>query len=460
MIHSDTIYALSTPYGKSGIAIIKISGPRSLKVLKNFNLKKIPIERKATLCKIYKKDLEVLDEIIVIYFSKNNSYTGEDTIELQTHGGIAIIHAIFDQLSSSNYLRLANNGEFTQRALLNNKISLNKAESIIELISAESEHQRKVAIQHYNGALEENYLSWRSSMIALLAIAEAYIDFPDDLLNKNELDKLNQQIRQLKDNFQTNIGLFGSANKLMNGINLCIVGSTNVGKSTLMNILSQANTSIISNIQGTTRDVIKTKLEILGVPVILYDTAGIRNTLDQIEKIGIEKGKQAVKNADILIIMLEASDSMNFNILGELKNYINQDATKILILINKIDLFVNLESLKIILQEELTKIHLKFEQIIYSSLKQNKYKKTILDAIQKLIQNIIPTSSANLITNIRHQEKLKKCAYCLSNAINNQNLELKAEELRYAAKELGVILGDINAEEVLDQIFSSFCIGK
>ena len=459
MIQKNTIYGLSTLYGKSAIAIIKISGPKSLKVLKSLNFKNKLIERKAILGKVYTKNLDLLDEIIVIYFCKNNSYTGEDVVELQTHGGIAIVNSIFNELRSLNYLRVANNGEFTKVALENNKITLNKAESLIELINAETECQRKVSVRNYNGNLEESYSLWRSSMIKLLSISEAYIDFPDYLISNIILQKLNLRIRQLRDEFENNIKLFAFANKLMNGVNLCIAGPTNVGKSTLMNFLSQSDASIISNIQGTTRDIIKSKLDILGVPVILHDTAGIRNTSDYIENIGIKKGKEAIKNADILIIMLEASSAIDFSILAQFKSYRKPDS-KVLILINKVDLFKEFQSLKIYLNLYLSKINFKFEKILLSCLNKNHSKKKILNFIKKLIENFIPISGATLVTNVRHQEKLKKSAYYLNEAANNKALELKAQELRYAAEEIGFILGDINFEEVLNKIFSTFCVGK
>ena len=199
MTISDTIYALSTPYGKSGIAVIKISGPQSLKVLKSLKFKKNIIPRKAILGSIYKKYSSIMiDEIIVIYFPRNNSYTGQDIIELQVHGGIAIINSILDELSALKYLRIANNGEFTRIALENNKISLSKAESLIELINAETEYQRKIAVRNYSGDLDNKYLLWKDAIINLLANVEAYIDFPDDLFSDNELLSLNQRIKQLE----------------------------------------------------------------------------------------------------------------------------------------------------------------------------------------------------------------------------------------------------------------------
>lgn len=459
MPYKDTIYALSTPYGKSGIAVIKISGPRALKALQSFNFKNHPKERVATLGKIYNKNLDIIDEIIVIYFSKNNSYTGEETIELQTHGGMAIINSIFNELRSFRFLRLANSGEFTRTALENNKVSLNKAESLIELINAESEYQRKIAIRNYNGELEQCYISWRNNLISLLAISEAYIDFPDDLLNDMEIEKLNNQIKNLITEFNLSIQHFKFSNKLMTGINICIAGQTNVGKSTLMNFLSKSDASIISDIQGTTRDVVKSKIEISGIPVILHDIAGIRETLDEIENIGIKKGKKIIKNADILIIMLDINSLHDLNIFHTIEKSINFDV-KVFILINKSDLLDIAAEKKAMFKKKLNKIFTKYEDILFISLINDTHHKLISDTLIKILNNFISLSGTNLITSIRHQEKLEKSVGYLNKALEAVNLEIKSEELRYAAKELGAILGEINSEEILTKIFSSFCIGK
>lgn len=459
MSQGDTIFALSTCYGKSGIAIIKVSGPNALKILKDLNFKRNILSRVATLGKIYKKNLEMIDEVIVIYFPRNHSYTGDDVVELQTHGGIAIINSILEELNSFDYLRLATNGEFTRVALENNKISLNKAESLIDLVNSESEYQRKIAIRNYNGVLEQSYLYWRNSMIELLSVSEAYIDFPDDLLDEVELEKLNKGIRELKDELKKNIKLFSSANKLMNGINICIAGSTNVGKSTLMNFLSKTDASIISDIKGTTRDIVKAKIEISGVPVILQDTAGIRATSDEIENIGIERGKNAIKNSDIVIFMLDVNNLSNLDVLVEAKKWLNT-STKILIYVNKIDLMDNYGVLKEDLIKQIRIISLEYEDLCFLSLKSGKFDQIILQSIEKILHYFMPSSDANLVTNIRHQNKLKNCYNYLNNALGIDILELKTEELRACAKELGLLLGDINTEEVLDKIFSSFCIGK
>ena len=456
----DTIYALSTCYGKSGVAIIRISGPESLKVLKDVSFKQNISPRVATLGKVYDPStLDIIDEAIVIYFPKDNSYTGEDVVEFQVHGGIAIINKILAMFNSFDYLRLAHNGEFTRIALENNRISLPKAESLIELINSETEYQRKIAIKHYNGDLEDVYLNWRTQIVKLLSIAESYIDFPDDMLTIEELERLDHDIDLLDSKLQKSIVFFDKADTLMSGVTISIVGETNVGKSTLMNILAKTDSSIVSDIAGTTRDVVKTKVELLGVPVVIQDTAGIRATHDEIEKMGIEKSKRAMKSADIIIVILDISNSKNASILSQVKKSQSKDAA-IIVLLNKIDKVDDYVGLEKLVAEHLREMKFSYNELIPVSLKSGGGHLKVARAIEGLITNFFPFSNANLITNIRHQNSLKSCSYYLQRVRPTKVLELKAEELRCAAKEIGGLLGDISTEEVLDEIFSSFCIGK
>ena len=460
MRNKDTIYALSTCYGKSGIAVIRISGPKSLRVLKDFHFKRNIMPKIATLGKIYDNTtLEVIDEVMVIYFPKGNSYTGDDVIELQTHGSIAVINAIFAKLASFHYLRLAHNGEFTKMALENNRISLTKAESLIELINSETEYQRKIAIRHYDGELETVYSNWRKKIIKLLSISEAYIDFPDDILSMEELKKLNQEIINLCHDLQESIKHFNKANTLMNGVHVAIVGATNVGKSTLMNIISESDTSIVSDTKGTTRDIVKTKIEILGVPVIIQDTAGIRMTSDEVENIGIEKSKKAITNSDIILIMLEVSDLLDLSILLKVKSLISKES-RILILLNKIDKIQSYKKLEASITEYLKKINFAFNHLVSISLKSKEDQLKIIKLIESSINDFVPVANTSLVTNIRHQNILKNCSHYLQEALKTDILELKAEELRLAAKEIGGLLRGINVDAILDEIFSSFCIGK
>ena len=460
MQNKDTIYALSTCYGKSGIAVIRISGPESLRVLKDFHFKYSVKPKVATLGKIYDNiTFEVIDEIIVIYFSKEHSYTGDDIVELQVHGSIAVIKAILSKLNSFNYLRLANNGEFTRMALENNRISLTRAESLIELINSETECQRKIAIRHYDGGLENVYSDWRKEIIKLASIAEAYIDFPEDISSTAELKRLNEGINSLWYKLQKSIKSFKEANTLMNGVYVSIVGVTNVGKSTLMNIISKTDTSIVSNIKGTTRDIVKAKIEILGMPVIVQDTAGIRPTSNEIENIGIEKSKKAIVDGDIIIVMLDILDLSDLSIFLEIKKLVNKESY-IIVLLNKIDKVQSYKKFEIDIIKYLKKINFVFKQFISVSLKTQKDHSKIIKLIESSIKDFAPITNTHLITNIRHQNSLKNCSNYLQRALKTNTLELKAEELRFATKEIGGILGEIDVETILDEIFSSFCIGK
>jgi len=459
MKRADTIYGLSTPFGKSGIAIIKLSGPNSLKIIRDLKFDKVIKERCAILGRIYDRNLDVIDEIIVIYYSKNNSYTGEDVVELQTHGSPAVINSIFNELALLRYVRIAENGEFTRRSFENNKISLNKAESILELINAETEYQRKIAIRNYNGELEKSYSSWRHDIINLLSISEAYIDFPDDLLNNNEINSFNAEIKKLEAKLVLCVENFCTGSKMINGINICIAGNTNVGKSTLMNILSNSDTSIVSNIHGTTRDIIKSRIEIEGVSVLLHDIAGIRKTNNQVELIGINKGKNAIKNADILVIVIDIDSIEDTNIFNEINKIADSRCPK-LIIVNKIDLHQVDGKKKKAFVERLSRLHFIYRELIYVSLIDIQYNKYILKKLTNIVSSFIPLSSSFLVTNTRHQEIIKRTIFFLQKSIKHSNLELKSEELRYASHELEFLLGKVEQEEILDKIFSNFCIGK
>jgi tRNA modification GTPase len=456
--NQDTIYALSTCYGKAGVAIIRISGPKSLQALKDFQFKGTVKPKVATLGRLYdKSSSELIDESIIIYFPKDNSYTGEDVIELHIHGSIAIIKTILMKLGSFGYLRLAKGGEFTRVALKNNRISLTKAESLIELINSETDYQRKIAIRQYGGELESIYSGWRKKVIALLSLAEAYIDFPEDTHLDDALSMLNKNIISLYKELQESIQSFAKINMMMTGLNVSIVGATNTGKSTLMNILSETDSSIISDIKGTTRDVIKVKLEMLGIPVIIHDTAGIRETYDKIESIGIKKSKKVIEDSDIIIIISDISDKTDLQTISEIKKLISKES-RVLILLNKAD-----KSKACAAQKDLAtnvKINFPHDDLLIVSLKSKEDAKKVVNKIKSLITDYLHFSNANLITNIRHQNVLRGCAHFLKRSSKIGILEIKAEELRYAAKELGALLGEINVEEILDEVFSSFCIGK
>ncbi len=461
MHKNRTIFALSTPLSKSAISIIRISGPKSLRALVHFRCNEDIKKRTPCLRKIYDHStLELIDEAIVIFFPKENSYTGEDLLELHLHGSIAIIKKVLSDLSEIQDFHMANAGEFTRKALENGKISLIKTESLMDLINSETEFQRKVASRNYDGALEDMYKDWSSDMISILASLEAYIDFPDDMLDEKSIKSVNASIASFEKKLQGYLTLFKRCNSLLDGAHVSIIGTVNVGKSTLMNLISQNDTSIISSVEGTTRDVVRDKIEINGLPVILSDTAGIRDTENPVERIGITKSRGLAKDSDILIIVLDCSLPIEKGFFYDLVDM--ELSNKPIILINKIDLNKEYDLFKKQLIDFLKAINFQYSNIVNLSLidekSYNKFIKILEIHLSKLSMQL--SNSGFVIGNMRQCESIQSSIYYLQNALGADMIDLKAQELRFACAELGALIGNIALESVLDKLFSKFCIGK
>lgn len=457
-LQEDTIFALSTCYGKSGIAIIRISGPQAVTCARDFHVQKTLLPRVATLT--YIRDHitgEFIDEILVMHFPKNYSYTGQDLIEFQLHGSIAIINKVISQLQLLPYLRLAQNGEFTKLALINDRISVLKAESLVDVMNAETEFQRKAVAQSFSGENEEVFTDLKTHVIRVLASAEAFIDFPEDTHDYN--NELNKMIHLLVDDFQKINKKIEGANTLMNGINITIVGKVNVGKSTLMNLLTEDDTSIVSGLMGTTRDIIKCKSEISGVPVMFHDTAGIRQSSDQIEKIGMAKALSKIGESHIIILVLDINsevDPASFEWIYETLPL----KSKLLILLNKVDLYhtsLDIKAREKYLLRDLGTRHDIIHSLTFTS-KTELLK--VREFLTKFVHAFVSPTNNYIVLNTRKQEMLQNCLDLLFSALKQKTLELKAAELSYITDQLGCLLGKIENNEMLDELFSSFCIGK
>tara|TARA_B100001057_G_scaffold415158_1_gene432567 strand:+ start:434 stop:1765 length:1332 start_codon:yes stop_codon:yes gene_type:complete len=442
-----TIYALSTGPGVSGVAIIRISGPEASKVIKLLTGKEIPQPRVATLRKINNINTsDLIDESIIIWFPGPESYTGEDMAEIHVHGGKALILALQEEIAKIKNCRLAEAGEFTKLAFQNGKINLLKAESIADLISAETEVQRLQAIKIMKGKSSEKFNHLREKLIKLLSFIEAKIDFPEDDLPDDNLKKL-------KDD---STDVFNEINKILNdqkigeiireGFKIAIVGPTNAGKSSLLNNLSNREVAIVSEIAGTTRDVIEVHLNIDGYPVILSDTAGIRDSKDEIEKKGIKLSLDKADNADLKLVVVDAK---NVNFKGFLNDLIKKNA---ILVINKSD------QLKDKLDEEVYKL-----DHVLISLKENLNVDKLILKIKDNLKNKLISQEDTLITRERHRQHLMQCAEHLKNFSNNndkKDFDKGAEDLRLATRHLGMIVGKVDVEEILGSIFNDFCIGK
>jgi tRNA modification GTPase len=436
-----TIFALATPPGKSGVAIIRISGPDAISCLNQITKTSIPEPRKAALRAIINPLTDqLIDQAIIIIFPGPNSFTGEDIVELHIHGSRAVINILIKLLSKFTNFRLANPGEFSKRAFLNGKMDLTAAEGLNDLIESETLIQQQQAMRQMQGNLANIYENWKQNLIRILALIEAYLDFPDDDIPANVIDEVNENVASLYKKIGTHLNDQHRGEILRRGIYVAILGAPNVGKSSLLNYLAKRDVAIVSNIAGTTRDIIEVNLDLAGFPVTIADTAGIRESQDLIEKEGIIRALQRAENADIKIIMLAADDMDSFN--NEISSIIDSNS---IILINKIDQKNNLSSI---------------ENAIEISVNQNIGLEFFIEKLSSIIEDKFSPSSDPVITRERHRYHLNKCYEALSYFTLNKPLELASEDLRIAARSLGQIVGVIDVETILDEIFINFCIGK
>lgn len=458
MSNKYTIYALSTYYGKSGIAIIRLSGNNALYSLKRFYIKDIILPRKAILTKLYEyKTKRFIDESIVIYFPKKNSYTGQDIIEFHIHGSISIINCILYQLKLLKKYRLAYHGEFTKIALKNNKINFFQVEALEYLINSETEIQQMLTSQLYNGYFNKIYITIKNSLLNIIVSTKAYLDFPEETINNIIL--LDYSIYSLYFLLNKIINNFKISKKLINGVTIVIVGSTNSGKSTFMNVITQSNTSIISTISGTTRDIIKNKTNILGIPVTFNDTAGFNETINPIEKLGIIKTLKTIKNGQFIIYMYDINIKIDYTILKCINKIVYKQSIFFIIL-NKNDLCKNTDKNIYYFNKNILYLKIKYNSFIIISLLDQDLYKILYENIKELIYKIIPSSSSLIIFNYRQKKILKFCNNYILNALNNKSLDLKLENLKNAINQLTFLLGKISNKKILNNIFKNFCIGK
>ena len=442
-----TIYALSSGPGISGVAVIRLSGQDTSKVIQLLTGKEPPKPRVATLRKINKINTsELIDEGLILWFPGPESYTGEDMAEIQVHGSKAVVDALHSSLSDIENCRLADPGEFTKLAFQNGKINLLKAESIADLISSETEIQRQQAIKIMNGKSSDQFNFLREKLLKILSHVEAKIDFPDEDLPNNILNEIKNSSDEVINKIKKILNDQKVGERIREGFKIAILGPTNAGKSSLMNHLSNRDVAIVSEIAGTTRDVIETHLNIDGYPVIISDTAGIRDSKDEIEKKGIKLSLNRAEDADLKLVVLDAK-SLDFT--DVLKGLLDENA---ILVINKSDL------LKKDIKPEIKKMN-----HVLISIKENKNIEELILKIKNNLKNKFLTSDDILITRERHRQHLQQCLDHLNNF--NQKKEIEdfdkaAEDLRLATRHLGMIVGKVDVEEILGSIFNDFCIGK
>src|SRR6056300_544976 len=442
-----TIYALSTGPGISGLAVIRISGTDTQNVIRLLTGKETPLPRVATLRKIKEINTsELIDEGLIIWFPGPKSYTGEDMAEIHVHGGKAVVEALHNTLSNIKNCRLAEPGEFTKLAFQNGKINLLKAESIADLISSETEIQRKQAIKIMEGKSADQFNFLREKLLKILSNVEAKIDFPDEDLPTNILNEIKNSSNEVIKKIEKILNDQKVGERIREGFKIAILGPTNAGKSSLLNHLSNRDVAIVSETAGTTRDVIETHLNIDGYPVIVSDTAGIRESKNEIERKGIKLSLNRAEEADLKLVVVDAK---NLDFTEVLMGLLNQNA---ILVINKSDL----------LNGDIDPEIKKLDHVLIS-IKENLNIDELILKIKNKLKNKFITSDYILITRERHRQHLEQCLEHLKN-FNKKNededFDKAAEDLRLATRHLGMIVGKVDVEEILGSIFNDFCIGK
>ena len=442
-----TIYALSSGPGISGVAVIRVSGKNTSKVIKKLTGSNLPVPRVATLKKFNKNGQKnLIDEGVIIWFPGPNSYTGEDLAEFHVHGSRAVINAMHTAISKIKNCRLAEPGEFTRRAFQNGRINLLKAESIADLIASETEIQRKQAVKIMSGRSSEKFNSWREKLIKILSNIEAKIDFPEEDLPKNIMRDIQKISNNVLAEIKKTLNDQKVGERIREGFKIAIVGPPNSGKSSLLNYLSKRDAAIVSEIAGTTRDVIETHLNLDGYPVIVSDTAGIRSSKNEIEKKGIKIALKRAEDADLRLVIVSA---INADFTGVLKTLLKKNS---ILVLNKSDL----------IKKKLNNKFKKYEHVLISIKKDLNLNK-LIKKIKSKLKRQFSTSEEILITRERHRENLINCVYHLEKFQKKKSahdFDKAAEDLRMASRHLGMIVGKVGVEELLGSIFNDFCIGK
>ncbi len=433
MNNCDTIFALSSGHGKSGVAVIRVAGDNLTDLFKKLLGRNEFTTRHAYFANLRDDAGDLIDQAILMFFAAPNSFTGSDLIEIQCHGAYAVINKIFDFLAAHG-ARMAQPGEFSRRAFMSGKMDLADVDGLAALLNAQTDQQRKSALRSMTGSDSRVYDTWRRQMIEISAYAAAMLDYAEDDLPANIGDKIRTKIHDLHSEISAALSSYATSRAVRNGFNIVLAGETNVGKSSIFNQIVGTNRAIVSDVAGTTRDVVSATLDIDGYLVNLMDTAGLRDaTDDKIEQIGIERTKSELENAD-LVIRVYAGNSAYSAILD------NE-----IIVVNKCDLIDNKTD----------------KNVIYTCAKNGDGIPALLDAIKTKMHKILDDTESKLTINERTRALLADTVTELEHAINaNENYDLIAEHTRRAGDDIGKILGTITATEVMDATFSQLCLGK
>lgn len=437
----DTIFALASAPGRAGIAVFRISGPRARAVFDQLCRCAVPQPRQATRVRLYdvKTDM-VTDDGLALWFPAPRSFTGEDVVELSLHGGRASVAATLELLAALPDARLAEPGEFTKRAFQHDKLDLTAAEGLADLVDAETEGQRRQARRQLEGELGRLYEDWRGRLLRSLAHLEAEIDFVEEDLPAAATAGLRVDISNLINEIDKHLADRHRGERLRAGVSIAIIGAPNVGKSSLLNALAKRDVAIVAARAGTTRDVIEVHLDLGGYPVILADTAGLRDSLDDIEAEGIRRARARAAEADLKLVLFDATapvmDSQSLALIDE----------NTIVVSNKCDLAAAKPLPNIVALPVSAKTGVGLQEL--------------LARLESEVVRRFDTTGAPAITRLRHRTALAECRDALNRALAAGQPELLAEDLRLASRALGRITGRVGVDDVLDVIFKDFCIGK
>lgn len=442
---AETIFAAASAVGTAGVSVIRISGPDAGPALSALSAKPVPVPRVATLARLADPGSgALLDVALVLWFPGPASFTGEDTVELHIHGGRAVGNAVLAALGGLEGLRVAEAGEFTRRAFHNGKLDLTEVEGLADLIHAETEAQRAQALRQLEGGLSHIYEGWRTNLISALAHLEATIDFSDEDIPDGLVGGVRTTAEGLRDAIQAHLSDGRRGERLRDGIHIAIVGPPNAGKSSLLNWLAGRDAAIVSDIAGTTRDIVEVHLDLGGYPVVLADTAGLRETADSIEEEGVRRALARAESADLSVIVLDGSAWPDVD--AGAKRLVGDDA---LVAVNKVDLATIPETPR-----------LDGHRAYPISVTTGAGLDALLRAIEAEVTQRWGLSGDATVTRARHRQGLEETVACLDRALSGEEAELVAEDLRLAARALGGITGRVDVEDLLDVIFHDFCIGK
>lgn len=455
----ETIAAIATPFGEGGIGIIRMSGEESLKIIKDIFVPasgKPLTNRMLTYGHVYDDEKNVIDEVMAVFMKAPKTYTREDVVEINCHGGVVPVQKILSLILSKG-ARLAEPGEFTKRAFLNGRLDLTQAEAVIDLISAKAEKTFDVAMKQLEGAVSGKIRECREALTDVLVNLTVNIDYPDEDIEEITYKELAHDLETVLSEIKLLLAGFDTGRILKEGLRVAIIGKPNVGKSSLMNALLKESRAIVTDIPGTTRDTIEENLSIRGIPVVLTDTAGIRETEDYVEAMGIERSKESFNRADLIIMVMDGSGEIENTDLEIIEKL---DPVKSVILLNKNDLATG------IAVDDVKRITPNGEtEVISVSMKKTD---DILRIEEILLERIclgkVTQQNSAVITNVRQKNLLDTAASSLSDAIEAtyalEPLEVLEIDVKEAYLALGEILGEETAENILEEVFSRFCLGK